>query len=404
MVDVKKLDEVIRARREMLERNQIATDALTQLASGTYIDVLNAINKNSAIQQILDSAKRYNEAMRIAEGPLSEMRRLGLFDDSSILSKEQEKYQNLLATFEAKFILPEVRKTASILAKFETDSLRNILDRYSKNRSSLQKAMELMHTPWLNRQAISGSLSAFAALQGIGNTLSAFPTFEDKVCNAIRSDLGDWRDTLSWPKSITSDLIARSKFYADLGFDTDLTNFPAPAFQESIEIADLTKEPPLLVEKYGPPVPLSDENEHEDSLLRTIGAYEWLLRFESQLRQFIDFKMRSKYGEDWPKHRLPKNLFGSWREKKQRAMKAGAKEQPLIAYADFTDYQLIICKKDNWREVFEHIFARPENVRESFQRLHMIRLDTMHARPITQDDELLLYVETKRMAKLFIFQ
>jgi hypothetical protein len=67
---------------------------------------------------------------------------------------------------------------------------------------------------------------------------------------------------------------------------------------------------------------------------------------------------------------------------------------------DFTDYELIICKRDNWREVFGVFFDRPENVRESFQRLYPIRLDTMHARPITHDDQLLLYVETRRLLKV----
>jgi hypothetical protein len=55
----------------------------------------------------------------------------------------------------------------------------------------------------------------------------------------------------------------------------------------------------------------------------------------------------------------------------------------LIEYADFTDYAAVICRADNWREVFSTFFNRPESVRESFQRLHPIRLDAMHARLIT---------------------
>ena len=73
-----------------------------------------------------------------------------------------------------------------------------------------------------------------------------------------------------------------------------------------------------------------------------------------------------------------------------------------IAYADFTDYERVICRSDNWREIFTTFFDRPESVRESFQRLYPIRLDTMHARPITQDDELLLYVETQRLVKVIV--
>jgi hypothetical protein len=59
----------------------------------------------------------------------------------------------------------------------------------------------------------------------------------------------------------------------------------------------------------------------------------------------------------------------------------------------------VICRKDNWRLVFAVFFDRQEGVRESFQRLFPIRLDTMHARPITQEDELLLFVEARRLMK-----
>ena len=81
---------------------------------------------------------------------------------------------------------------------------------------------------------------------------------------------------------------------------------------------------------------------------------------------------------------------------------ASTADRSLISYADFTDYIEVICRRDNWREVFEVFFRRRESVRESFQRLYPIRLDTMHARPITQEDELLLFVETRQLMKIVI--
>ncbi|SRR5260370_41844575 len=111
--------------------------------------------------------------------------------------------------------------------------------------------------------------------------------------------------------------------------------------------------------------------------------------------------MTRAFGPDWPKHRLPNGVHEKWAEKKKRAVQAGGKEMPLIAYADFTDYERVICKGDNWRVVFTGFFGRMESVRESLQRLYPIRICTMHARPITKDDELLLYVEAKRLRKAF---
>lgn len=86
-----------------------------------------------------------------------------------------------------------------------------------------------------------------------------------------------------------------------------------------------------------------------------------------------------------------------WLEKRQKALDSGEPEHPLIAYADFTDYLPLITRADNWREVFAPIFKRVTSVQESFQRLYPIRICTMHARLIEQDDELYLHVEVRRI-------
>lgn len=64
---------------------------------------------------------------------------------------------------------------------------------------------------------------------------------------------------------------------------------------------------------------------------------------------------------------------------------------------DFAHYLPIIVRRDNWEAVFAAVFRRQESVTESFQRLYPLRVATMHARLITQDDELYLYVEAKRL-------
>jgi hypothetical protein len=52
-------------------------------------------------------------------------------------------------------------------------------------------------------------------------------------------------------------------------------------------------------------------------------------------------------------------------------------EQPLIAYADFSDYLPIIERADNWNRIFKAVFNRKIDVQESFIRLHLIRICTM---------------------------
>lgn len=96
---------------------------------------------------------------------------------------------------------------------------------------------------------------------------------------------------------------------------------------------------------------------------------------------------------------MPNGVYDQWQEKKKKGEQAGGKEWPLITYADFRDYVLIIGRSDNWKMVFQRFFGRLENVRESLQRLYPIRVSTMHARLISQNDELLLYSETRRLVK-----
>jgi hypothetical protein len=199
------------------------------------------------------------------------------------------------------------------------------------------------------------------------------------------------------PEEIGTDSEARSAFYESRGFNKELTDFPPRAFAQSLEIAGLRPAPPTLVTLYGDPLEAPAAEDKEDEHVSPHTAYDWLYRLESQLRAFIDDVMTQAFGVTWPKHRLPAGLYEKWKEKKQKAENAGGKKLPFIAYADFTDYERIISRADNWSDVFSKFYVRQEDVLESFRRLYPIRLSTMHARPITQDDELYLFVESRRL-------
>ncbi|MEP7352501.1 MAG: hypothetical protein ABI824_04635 [Acidobacteriota bacterium] len=358
------------------------------------LEAVRSLHENSALKQMMADVERSQAMMRMASGPLEDLRRAGIFDHGSVLART-------MADFSARFRLPEIAETARLMAQFRSSPAAEALKRYAEQTSSIQSAIENMRTPWLDVQESLRSMGGFAALQGIGHALKGMPAFGHDLEAALRVDLGDWRDTITWPPAIFTDLGARSDFYIERGFNPALTDFPAAAFEESLDIAGLRREPPPLVDLYGSPIPASNDDDEEESLARTNTAHDWLLRLETQMRRFIDQQMTNAFGPDWPKHRLPNGLYDKWQEKKQTALQNGGREWPLVAYADFTEYVLVICKRDNW-SVFAPFFDRPESVRESFQRLYPVRLDTMHARPITQDDELLLYVETRRLVKVMI--
>ena len=244
------------------------------------------------------------------------------------------------------------------------------------------------------------SWMAFSELRGIGLALDNLPTFDKTLVAALRCDLGDWRDRIEWKPEVLLDSEARSGLYENLGFNKALTDFQSPVFVHNLDITGLRSAPPTLVSIYGDPLPRAKNV--ESGMGDTGTAFVWLTNFETQLRAFIDKKMVEACGSDWPRHRLPNGLHDEWQEKQRKDVESGKARMPLVCYADFTDYERVICRSDNWRKVFIRYFGRPESVRESLQRLYPIRLCVMHARPIGKDDELLLYVEVKRLGKVFI--
>lgn len=347
-------------------------------------------------RKMLDDVHRQQELFRAALGPAEELRRsLQAYANPPFL-QEFSKLAETFGEYEKRFRLPAVKEATRLLQSHQ-DAFADIARRHREDLTSLQRSIASMQSPWLNTMNELKSLSGFASLQGIGRALKVLPAFDDQLSELLRSDLGDWRDQITFPDRISDDIVLRTDFYTEQGFDPNLTDFPAAAFGESLDIVGLREQPAIVI-AYGLPVRASSSASEEDGFRRTNKAHDWLQRMETQLRQFIDRTMTAAHGTDWPRHRLPNGVYDQWMDKRRKAEQGGKQSFRLIAYADFTDYEPIICRRDNW-PLFAPIFLRPESVRESFQRLHPIRLCTMHSRVITQDDELLLYVEVRRLIK-----
>jgi hypothetical protein len=327
-------------------------------------------------------------AMQWASAPLEELQQTGFFRHFPTVP-QIKVLTDAIGIFESRFRLPESAEAVR-LAESAPASIAASLAQYAVRVPDLQIALASMQTPWLDVHREERSVKAFAELQGIGEAVRSLPPFDGNLTGILRANLGDFRDQITWRPEVLADLQVRSDFYAGLGFDRALTDFPLPAFEESLQIAGLGRNSTNALE-------IHDE---ERGLSRTNAAHNKLQRFERTLRRFIDEHMTRATGPNWPKHRLPNGMYDEWQERKRIAEQAGAQQRPLIEYADFTHYEPLICRRDNWREVFALIFKRTESVRESFQRLYPIRVDTMHARLITREDTLFLEVEIIRLTKV----
>lgn len=264
-----------------------------------------------------------------------------------------------------------------------------------------QAAMAGMKHPWLDTHNKLGSLTAFIQLHDIGKRLQIWKPYGPTLTAYLRPSLGDWREKMTFSQEAIENVEARRTFYDKLGFNHSLTEFPQEALDETLTTAGIIPAEISLTDMLGNPFNAPSDLTKRKGLELINKAYYHLSSFEIAIRKFIDENLAAEFGTDWHKSQLPNGLFDKWIEKKNKYEKAKQLEPHarLIEFADFTDYESIINRGDNWKRVFAKFFQRQENVRETFQRLHPIRLDTMHARLITQDDYLLLFVELTRIRK-----
>ena len=320
------------------------------------------------------------------------------FNTLPTVDLELQKIRSVGSELERQFRLPELLEIPNLLQTLEMDGTATALTYYSDYATELSRAVEAMTIPWLNIHDQNRSLTGLLGLQEIGHVLNAVPDFNIDLDERLRSYLGDWRAPIDWSSEIFTDPVVRSDFYIDRGLDPTLTEFPVAAFDEAITIAGIKHPLPSRMDAYDYDAH-KHESDDEAGFKRNNAAHDRLQRFESRVRAFIDQRMRAAFGENWIKHQVSGEIRQRWKEKRDTANENGEPEYPLIGYADFTDYKDIIVQNDNWNEVFAPIFRRKTLVEESFQRLYPIRIGTMHARIITQDDELYLFAETRRLLK-----
>ena len=313
-----------------------------------------------------------------------------------------QQMNDLAKVIEEQFYLPELTHVQSLLQQFENSSFAVLMERYNVKMSQIARSFGTMRSSWLNTVDEMSSVRSFATLKGIGHAIGVTKPFDTKLTDSLRTDLGDLRDRISWPPDVLTDPLARTSLYVERGLNSKLTAFPAKAFDQITADAGLRGIEIPLDDEYNFEAIRDVSDEDEIALERTNEAHDTIQRFETRLRRFIDELMTEAFGPSWTKHQVPGDIRKQWIDKRQKAREYGERERPIIAYADFSDYVKIITRRDNWTRVFQGYFGRTTSVQESFQRLYPIRICTMHSRPITQDDELYLLVETKRLLRAMI--
>ena len=110
--------------------------------------------------------------------------------------------------------------------------------------------------------------------------------------------------------------------------------------------------------------------------------YLLLKNLEENIRQLIEEEL-SKNNPHWWKQRIPGDVKETAEERKQKDEKRKIwdyDEQPLISYIDFTDYEKIITKNDNWNDVFQDIFHDKTAISAKLKVIEPIRNTISHTR------------------------
>ena len=214
-------------------------------------NVLRAIERNLTLCNQLHSVERSfrivdlnSQLLHAIEGPLEELRTAGVFNTA--LRNHLAHTSQWLADYESRFRIPAITEISGLMSKLTADS--------TQASETIAASIASLQSPWLDTQNTLGSVERLVDLHDIGETISKSSSFESAFVERLRRSLGDWRDPITWSPSTWSDLGARADCYVDLGFDTNLTDLPTPAFREVTRVTEVRPNPPLLVEAYGPPV------------------------------------------------------------------------------------------------------------------------------------------------------
>ncbi|HEX8843978.1 MAG TPA: Swt1 family HEPN domain-containing protein [Pyrinomonadaceae bacterium] len=340
-------------------------------------------------------------------------------DVSSIQSAAQSVVESLKDQMiihsgsEAQRLLESVQfKDLLKVPQFDTTKLFEAasVSAFLPSQKDLISSIAALQPSWPSSRITLDSIEGMTGLMSLRNAVVINP-FGDLERDALQSLLGTW-DISKLTNANLFEAEARTKFYLEQGFDARLTAFPTSAYNDALFQSGLLR--PDLFSPVFPRTemgyyPLEEEErevsddpeveEEREIKARLLKAYDIISNLEIRLREFLVDVMERVFGQSWTKQRVPGEIYKQWKEKRDIAKSKGEKEQPILWYADFTDYERIITRKDNWKETFEVKFINMMDIQVSFQRLYPIRNCTMHTRPLTKEDFLLLTVEAQRILR-----
>lgn len=145
MLDISKLNQPASAAQKLAEGHQGAIDVARHIADSSAIQAVMALD-DSVVSRVLADIERHQAPICALE----ELRRAGVFDHASAFDETLGPVREMTDEFNARFTLPEGTAAVKLIQEFQQSHAAGALARYAGQADEIQRAMEAMHTPWLN--------------------------------------------------------------------------------------------------------------------------------------------------------------------------------------------------------------------------------------------------------------
>ena len=233
----------------------------------------------------------------------------------------------------------------------------------------VRSAARDIKSPWIDKSNPLESIRGLAALVNIGKNLVDAP-FSAAASEALRLELGDWRDAPIRVDQSLLDAAKRREVYYERGLNVSVGALPTYSFAEVLDSAHVRNSTAVrpsrsvVSEEHNESAETPSVNEgatqgsdteKEDPILFSRPSSEMVLAFEvvyileRALRSYIAAVLERECGPSWCKRQVPADSYGQWVDRHGKAQAAGELGKALIDFAEMGDYPKIICNGGNWK-------------------------------------------------------
>lgn len=269
-------------------------------------------------------------------------------------------------------------------------NLANVVNHgLAQRQSELSAAIAVasrLDVPWASATLPYVSIGALAELTGFTARVRSAASGDEGRMVEVEQQFGDYDEAFADAETASTE-DEREAVYTEGGRNPTLVAFPSRSYPSVLVaagwVADFIPPPPPLLVTGA----VCEFAFHDPADNATIVAVE------AHLRHFVDANLTRLFGVGWTKTYVPAEKSALWTMRQQASVNRGNPAFAPIYYADFQDLLDVVGRRDLWRDVFGPVFGSKPLFEATMTRLHAIRLELAHARPLTNTARLRLEVE-----------